>query len=167
MNLQTVEATRSGTAVAAVVVGRRNIAKPLVAAGGTAILLALGSLGMGALLHGSDSSSITAVAASAAARVVTSEISVTTAYAPGESSGWHLHPMNHSVQVLSGTLVVYDGFCQASFYGPGETYVGGTQPHLARNEGEAPVEMIVTTSEPSVAANSVTHLAAPTGCSVA
>jgi quercetin dioxygenase-like cupin family protein len=71
------------------------------------------------------------------------------AYEPGQSSGWHTHAGIHAVAVLSGTLTVYDGQCQAQHYGPGRPYIGGQELHLARNETAAPVEMVVTYLNPS------------------
>lgn len=65
-------------------------------------------------------------------------------YVPGQTTSWHAHTGVHVVAVLSGALTVYDESCQARTYGAGETYVGGTSAHLARNEDHAPVEMVVT-----------------------
>ena len=65
-------------------------------------------------------------------------------YAPGQSSGWHRHPGLHLVTVVSGTLTVYDRECTAATYGAGQEYVGGEEPHLARNESEVTLEMAVT-----------------------
>ena len=65
-------------------------------------------------------------------------------YAPGQSSGWHRHPGLHLVTVVSGTLTVYDRDCTATTYGPDQEYVGGEEPHLARNETEVTLEMAVT-----------------------
>jgi quercetin dioxygenase-like cupin family protein len=68
----------------------------------------------------------------------------TMTYAAGQTSGWHSHPGLHLVSVISGTLTVYGPDCQPRSYGPGEPYIGGDSLHLARNEGEVPVEMGVT-----------------------
>ena len=68
----------------------------------------------------------------------------TTSYAPGESSGWHRNPGLHLVTVVSGTLTVYSEDCTAATFGPGQEYVGGEEPHLARNENEVTLEMAVT-----------------------
>lgn len=69
-------------------------------------------------------------------------------YDPGQSSGWHVHPGVHAVHVLSGTLTVYDESCAARTYGPDQSYVGGRDPHLARNETAEPLRMVVTYVEP-------------------
>lgn len=65
-------------------------------------------------------------------------------YQPGHSSGWHVHPGVHSVVVLTGTLTVYDSACGRHDFGPNQTYLGGNEPHLARNEGASPLGVVVT-----------------------
>ncbi len=92
----------------------------------------------------------------------------TMTYVPGQTSGWHSHPGLHLVSVVSGTLTVYGPDCQARSYGPGEPYIGGDRVHLARNEGEVPVEMGViylTTPGQSIAGFRLSHQA-PATCSV-
>ena len=87
-------------------------------------------------------------------------------YEPGHDSGWHAHPGIHAVAVLSGTLTVYDGSCQARTFGPGQPYIGGQELHLARNDTDAPVEMMVTYMSPSAPDAPTQHLPAPAGCGV-
>lgn len=65
-------------------------------------------------------------------------------YEPGHASGWHVHSGVHSVVVLSGILTIYDKYCQAREFGPGDVYLGGNEPHLARNEREEPAHLAVT-----------------------
>ena len=65
-------------------------------------------------------------------------------YEPDQSSGWHAHTGMHAVMVLSGTLTFYDGECRRQTYGPGASYVGGQDVHLAKNETAAAVQMAVT-----------------------
>ncbi len=84
-------------------------------------------------------------ASTATASVAPPDVGTTEAtYEPGHSSGWHVHPGVHSVVVLSGTLTVYDQDCGRREFGPGETYLGGDRPHLARNEGSDAVHFAVT-----------------------
>ncbi len=66
-----------------------------------------------------------------------------TIYQPGESSGWHSHAGVHTVIVMSGALTVYDRSCRPRSFGPEDPYIGGLENHLARNESDAPVEMMV------------------------
>ena len=65
-------------------------------------------------------------------------------YEPGHSSGWHVHPGLHSVVVLDGTLTIYDEACERRQFRPGDTYLGGDHPHVARNEGPEPLRFAVT-----------------------
>ena len=89
-------------------------------------------------------------------------------YEPGQSSGWHAHTGMHAVMVLSGTLTFYDADCRRRTYGPGDTYVGGTDVHLAKNESATPVEMTVTYLFPAGLAHTAFHIpsTAPAGCEV-
>ena len=65
-------------------------------------------------------------------------------YAPGETTGWHQHQGVHVVTVLSGVLTVEDGVSGVQTFGAGDTYVGGRDAHVARNDGDVPVRMVVT-----------------------
>lgn len=85
-------------------------------------------------------------------------------YGVGQSSGWHVHPGIHAMLVTAGTLTVYDAACVRRTFGPGETYIGGQELHLARNETSASVGLIVTVIEPAVAADSVIRRPPPTAC---
>ena len=85
-------------------------------------------------------------------------------YEPGEASGWHSHSGIHAVAVLSGTLTVYDGQCQARTFQAGQPYVGGQQLHLVRNESAEPVVMTVTYLNPASGGEPTRKLPAPGGC---
>ncbi len=85
-------------------------------------------------------------------------------YIPGHSSGWHVHPGLHSVVVLSGTLTVYDENCVRSEYGPGQTYLGGSTPHIARNEASAVVDVAITFVYRSTGEGHGTAALPPPGC---
>ena len=92
---------------------------------------------------------------------------VTTAdlvYEPGHSSGWHVHPGLHAVVVLSGTLTVYDQACIRQDYGPGQTYLGGREPHVARNESGEPTRMVAAYVPDGRAAGPGSPVGAPGGC---
>lgn len=64
-------------------------------------------------------------------------------YAPGQTSGWHVHPGVHEVTVLSGSLTIYGEDCQRRAYGPGDRYVGGPDRHMALNDSAERLEMAV------------------------
>ncbi len=86
-------------------------------------------------------------------------------YAPGHSSGWHLHYGVHSVVVLGGTLTVYDEACGRQDYGPGASYLAGSLPHLARNEAPEELRVVVTSVyRRSATGEHGSAVPAPTGC---
>lgn len=73
--------------------------------------------------------------------------------APGGTFGWHSHPGPSIVVVKSGTVTFYRGddeACAGTPYSAGASYVdpGGTV-HMARNETDAPVVLIVTSLIPA------------------
>lgn len=87
-------------------------------------------------------------------------------YAPGQSSGWHAHTGLHAVVVVSGTLTIVDEECRRQTYGPGDSYVGGRDAHVALNEAVTPVEMAVTYMFPAGFSHTGFHVPAvePAGC---
>lgn len=85
-------------------------------------------------------------------------------YPPGHTSGWHVHPGVHSVVVLSGTLTIFDDHCGRTEYGQGQTYLGGTTPHLARNETLEVLDVAITFVYRPLAENHGQAVPAPTGC---
>lgn len=91
-------------------------------------------------------------AAPAAGIVVTGPESVAvhvSGYDPRESSTWHRHSGLHAVAILSGTLTVYGPDCQAVRYGAGQSFVGGQELHIARNETDEPVQFTETILYPA------------------
>lgn len=90
----------------------------------------------------------------------------TNTYPPGHTSGWHVHPGVHSVVVLGGTLTVYDEHCVRTDYAPGQTYLGGSKPHLAGNEGSDPLDVAITFVHRAAAQDHGSALSAPAGCNV-
>jgi quercetin dioxygenase-like cupin family protein len=86
-------------------------------------------------------------------------------YAAGHSSGWHVHPGVHSVVVLAGTLTVYDERCGRQDYGPGDSYVGGSRPHMAHNETPDELTLVVTSVyRQSSTGDHGSPVPAPEGC---
>jgi quercetin dioxygenase-like cupin family protein len=64
-------------------------------------------------------------------------------YQPDQASGWHRHTGSHVVAVVEGALTVLDESCGATVYRPGEAYLGGPEPHLAMNQSNEPVRLVV------------------------
>jgi quercetin dioxygenase-like cupin family protein len=67
---------------------------------------------------------------------------------PGGSFGWHSHRSAAAVVVKSGTLTLYDSAdkaCTPQRYSSGKGFVEQrNHVHLARNEGDRPVVVLVT-----------------------
>lgn len=68
---------------------------------------------------------------------------------PGGTTGWHTHPGPEVIVVRSGVLTFRrsDGLtCVTEKVSAGQTFVGAAahQPHVADNEGPAPVDFIVS-----------------------
>jgi quercetin dioxygenase-like cupin family protein len=67
---------------------------------------------------------------------------------PGASFGWHYHRAAVAVVVVSGTLTLYDSAdqtCTPQRFSAGQGFTERPRHvHLARNEGRAPVVVLVT-----------------------
>ncbi len=143
---------------------RRRWALAVALVGLTATALSATALTLA--LHSDDVGGANTVMLGAASRVA----AVSTAdlvYEPGHSSGWHVHPGVHSVVVLSGTLTVYDEACGRHDYGPGQAYLGGREPHLARNTGTETVGLAVTYVADPSADTPGSVVSPPMGCEAA
>ena len=66
--------------------------------------------------------------------------------------------------MLSGTLAIYDENCGRTEYGPGQTYLGGATPHLARNEMPDVLHVAVTFVYRPPADTHGRAVPAPIGC---
>ena len=141
--------------------GRKQRSPLAVAAMGLA-LMGLAAASLVVQLRGSGVSPTppAAIAASEPPEVSTTDL----VYEPGHSSGWHVHRGVHSVAVSSGTLTVYDEACRRQDFGPGETYVGGRQPHLVRNSGDTFTVLAVTYVADPSADTPGWAVPAPPGC---
>lgn len=85
-------------------------------------------------------------------------------YEPGHSSGWHVHAGVHAVVVLSGTLTVYDEGCRRQDYQAGQTYLGGREPHAARNLTAEELRLAATYVADSPSGTAGSLVPRPTGC---
>jgi quercetin dioxygenase-like cupin family protein len=87
-------------------------------------------------------------------------------FAPGGTTGWHVHPGPVLVVVKSGSVTKYSAQdCTAQTYTAGQAFVehGPTDENLVRNEGSVPAETIVTFVIPPGAP--IRGDAPPPGCS--
>jgi hypothetical protein len=68
-------------------------------------------------------------------------------FAPGGSTGWHVHPGPVLVIVKTGSVTKYSADdCTAQTYTAGQAFVehGPTDENMVRNNGPVPAETIVT-----------------------
>jgi quercetin dioxygenase-like cupin family protein len=88
---------------------------------------------------------------------------------PGASSGWHVHPGTELVTVTKGVLTVYaedHPGCGPAQLSAGQTATASGRPHLARNEGQEPVELLVSYFDvpPGMGSPATGMEAPPAGC---
>ena len=67
-------------------------------------------------------------------------------FAPGGTTGWHVHPGPALIIVKTGAVTNYSADCTAQTYTAGQAFVehGPTDEHMVRNNGSVPAETIVT-----------------------
>jgi hypothetical protein len=68
-------------------------------------------------------------------------------FAPGGTTGWHVHPGPVLVIVKTGSVTKYSAEdCTAQTYTSGQAFVenGPTDENMVRNDGSVPAETIVT-----------------------
>lgn len=65
---------------------------------------------------------------------------------PGGSTGWHLHPGTETSIVTAGEITLIRAEdCEPETYRAGDAvFIGDQVPHLARNDGTQPAEVVVT-----------------------
>ena len=66
--------------------------------------------------------------------------------------------------VRSGTLTIYDDNCVRTDHGPGQSYLGGATPHVARNETLEVLDVAITFVYRAPAKNPGQAVPAPAGC---
>jgi quercetin dioxygenase-like cupin family protein len=67
-------------------------------------------------------------------------------FAPGGTTGWHVHPGPALIIVTSGTLTKYSANCSVNRYSAGQAFVerGPTDVNMVRNETTTTAEDVVT-----------------------
>ena len=152
---------------------RVELASTQPRSGRTAVLMALigGAVALAAVVVavGRFGADRPPMVAPAPARPVAADLPavfvVDNSYAPGQSSGWHMHRGVHAVVVVAGTLTIYDADCDRQDYEVGQAYLGGAAPHLARNEGSHRLDFVSThVSARAFAPDDGLSVATPPGC---
>jgi quercetin dioxygenase-like cupin family protein len=65
-------------------------------------------------------------------------------YNSGGENGWHSHPGLVTVTLTQGSIVWYNGNCEATTYNAGDAWVEGSQIHMFRVVGNAAVLLYAT-----------------------
>lgn len=67
-------------------------------------------------------------------------------FAPGGTTGWHVHPGPVLVIVKSGSVTKFSADCSAQTYTAGQAFVenGPTDENMFRNDGSVQAETVVT-----------------------
>ena len=67
-------------------------------------------------------------------------------FAPGGTTGWHVHPGPVLVTVISGSVTKFSADCTAQTYTAGPAFVekGPSDENMVRNDGSADAQTIVT-----------------------
>ena len=89
-------------------------------------------------------------------------------WAPGGSTGWHMHPGHSLIIVTAGTVTDYEGHdpeCRPHVYTAGMGFVdpGGEHVHNLRNEGDVEARTIAVQLIPADAARRI-DVADPGNC---
>ncbi|WP_214365807.1 cupin domain-containing protein [Pseudonocardia sp. H11422] len=65
---------------------------------------------------------------------------------PGGTTGWHQHPGTETSILKSGSItLVRQDACEPAVFGAGDAvFIPDALPHLARNDGVEPAELVVT-----------------------
>jgi quercetin dioxygenase-like cupin family protein len=86
-------------------------------------------------------------------------------FAPGGTTGWHVHPGPVLVIVKAGTVTKYSADCTVNRYSAGQAFVerGPTDVNMVRNETKKTAETLVTFIIP-VGAAPIHSVPAPPRC---
>jgi quercetin dioxygenase-like cupin family protein len=71
-------------------------------------------------------------------------------FAPGGTTGWHVHPGPVLVTVISGSVTKFSADCTAQTYTAGQAFVenGPADENMVRNDGSVDTQTIVTFLNP-------------------
>jgi quercetin dioxygenase-like cupin family protein len=71
-------------------------------------------------------------------------------FAPGGTTGWHVHPGPVLVTVISGSVTKFSADCTAQTYTAGQAFVenGPADENMVRNDGSVDAQTIVTFLNP-------------------
>ena len=129
----------AGTIIAGLVVATPliNLTSPVVAAG---------NVSNGLNVHGvakdlNDKNYFNVYLTTQGPATISSQVA---SFKPGGENGWHSHPGLVTVTLTQGSIVWYNGNCEATTYNAGDAWAEGSKIHMFRVVGNAAVLIYAT-----------------------
>jgi len=118
--------------VAATIIAGLVVATPIINL--TSPLLAAGNVSSSLNVHGvakdlNDNNYFNVYLTTQGLSTISSQVG---SYKPGGENGWHSHPGVVTVTLTQGSIVWYNGNCEATTYNAGDAWVEGSQIHMFR-----------------------------------
>jgi hypothetical protein len=130
--------------VAATIIAGIVVATPLINL--TSPVVAVGSVSGGLNVHGvakdlHDNNYFNVYLTTQGLATISSQVG---SYNAGGENGWHSHPGLVTVTLTQGSIVWYNGNCEATTYNAGDAWVEGSQIHMFRVVGKEAVLLYAT-----------------------
>jgi hypothetical protein len=94
------------------------------------------------------------------------EVTTQTGAPNGSTGGWHSHPGPVLVLIKTGVATLYDADglgCTKRTFATGSTFIEGTNPHVLRNEGPDPLDIVAVFFVPAGKPRRIEQ-SVPAGC---
>ena len=136
--------TKVVSGVAATIIAGLVAATPLINL--TSPVVAAGNVSRGLSVHGvakdlNDKNYFNVYLTTQGAATISSQVA---SFKPGGENGWHSHPGLVTVTLTQGSIVWYNGNCEATTYNAGDAWAEGSQIHMFRVVGNAAVLIYAT-----------------------
>jgi quercetin dioxygenase-like cupin family protein len=123
-------------AVAATIIAGAVVATPLINL--TSPVVAAGNVSGGINVHGvakdlNDNNYFNVFLTTQGRAAISTQVA---SFNPGGENGWHSHPGLVTVTLIKGSIVWYNGNCEATTYNAGDAWAEGSQIHMFRVVGK-------------------------------
>ena len=130
--------------VAATIIAGVVVATPLINL--TSPVVAIGNVSSGLNVHGvakdlNDNNYFNVNLTTQGLATISSQVA---SFNPGGENGWHSHPGLVTVTLTQGSIVWYNGNCEATTYNAGDAWAEGSQIHMFRVVGKVAVLIYAT-----------------------
>ena len=130
--------------VAATIIAGIVVATPLINL--TSPVVAVGNVSSGLNVHGvakdlHDNNYFNVYLTTNGSATISSQVA---SFNPGGENGWHSHPGLVTVTLKQGSIVWYNGNCEATTYNAGDAWAEGSQIHMFRVVGKEAVLLYAT-----------------------